>query len=276
MVKGTEFWFKEYHSENSGIFFRIDKILFAKDTPFQRVEVVDTPEWGRVLLLNGLVMLTERDEFIYHEMLVHPAMVLHENPLNILIVGGGDGGSVREVLKYNVVDVTLVEIDKEVVNASKEYLPFVSSGYRDPRVKTVFEDGFEFLKKCDDLYDLIIVDSTDPVGPAKSLFEEEFYHLTKRRLKEGGILSLQSESPIFHIDIMVKISNRLKKFYNDVFFYTAPIPTYPGGLWSFAIASDNLNPEEIKRNPPEGLKYYNREIHLSSFKLPNFIKDELS
>ena len=275
MVKIPEFWFKEYHSENSGIFFRINRILFTKKTPYQRIDIVDTPEWGRVLLLNGRVMLTERDEFIYHEMLVHPPMVLHKKPSKILIIGGGDGGSLREVLKYDVSEVTLVELDEEVVKASKEYLPFVSLGYADPRVKTIIRDGLEFLKNSSESFDVIIIDSPDPIGPAKSLYEREFYEFANERLNEDGIISLQSESPIFHLETMVEINNKLKRIFNSVYFYIAPVPTYPGGFWSFAIASINMNHREIKRDPPPGLKYYNRKIHFYLFSLPNFLKNEL-
>ncbi len=271
-----EFWFKEYHSPDHGLFFRISRVIFQKKSEFQQIDIVESPAFGKVLLLDGLVMTTDLDEFVYHEMLVHPAMTLHPEPADILVIGGGDGGTVREILKYPVVkSITVCEIDREVVEASLRYLPHLSSGFNDPKVRLLFEDGLEFAREAPaGSFDIIFVDSSDPVGPAAVLYSEESIKNFKRILKDGGIAVLQSESPFTRLDIIKDLFNKLKKYFTHVTPYLAPMPGYPDGTWSFLMASDREF-EKPARECPEGLKYFNSSIREASTVLPNFIKSAL-
>ncbi len=272
-----EFWFKEYHSRHHGLFFRIAKILFQKKSRFQQIDIVESPVFGKVLLLDGLVMTTELDEFVYHEMLVHPAMILHPEPRQILIIGGGDGGTAREVIKYNEVRrVVLCEIDEEVVKASREFLPELSKSFDDPRIELKFLDGVEFVKETKEpQFDLVFVDSSDPIGPATVLYSEEFIKNLRRTLKNGGITVFQSESPFTRLDIIKDLFDKLKHSFKFVKPYLAPIPGYPDGTWSFLFASDTDYRDKVRKSPA-GLKYFNEEILKASFALPNFIKEKLN
>ena len=271
-----EFWFKEYHTEHNGIFFRIERILFQKKTPFQQIDIVESPVFGKVLLLDGLVMTTELDEFVYHEMLVHPAMVLHPSPKRVLVIGGGDGGTVRELIKYQEVEeIIQSEIDREVVEAARKYLPELSSGFDDPRVKIFFEDGVKFVKESDaSVFDLIFVDSSDPVGPAAVLYGDEFIESVHRALRPDGIVVFQSESPFTRLDIIKSLFDGLAKKFKVVKPYLAPMPGYPDGTWSFLMAM-NENHDKPVRELPSGLKYVNEDILKSAFALPNFVKNRL-
>jgi len=271
-----EFWFKEYHSKHHGLFFRIEKILFQKKSRYQQIDIVESPIFGKVLLLDGLVMTTELDEFVYHEMLVHPAMTFHPSPQQVLIIGGGDGGTAREVLKYDDVrHLVLCEIDEDVVTAARKYLPELSKSFDDPRMELKFMDGVVFVKETPESYfDVIFVDSSDPVGPATVLYSEEFILNLNRILKNGGIAVFQSESPFTRLDIIKDLFEKLKLTFKYVKPYLASIPGYPDGTWSFLLASD-VNYSDMIRNHPEELKYFNEEILKASFALPNFIKEKL-
>ncbi len=275
-----ELWYTEKHTPAAGITLKCKRTLFSTTTRYQRIDVLETEEYGRMLLLDGLVMTTERDEFIYHEMLVHPAMHLHERAEEILVIGGGDGGAVRELLRYSFVKkVLLCEIDKQVVETSKKFFPDISCGLGDERVEIVFEDGSKILKDTERKFDIIIVDSTDPIGAAKGLFTETFYNTCNRALKEGGILCAQSESPIYHLPTMREMKEAiLCAGFSFTRFYTAPIPTYPGGYWSWVVAGNGaFEIEKIKRRllSEEGyaeLKYFNPGLGAASFTLPNFLE----
>lgn len=272
-----EFWFKEYHSQHHGLFFRIERILFQKKSRYQQIDIVESPVFGKVLLLDGLVMTTELDEFVYHEMLVHPAMTLYPQPERVLIIGGGDGGTAREVLKYDEVqNVILCEIDEDVVKAARKYLPELSKSFDDPRIEIKFMDGVEFVKETQEAYfDLIFVDSSDPIGPATVLYSEEFIKNLKRTLKNGGIAVFQSESPFTRLDIIKDLFDKLKLSFKFVKPYLASIPGYPDGTWSFLFAS-YVDYREMVRKFPEGLRYFNEDVFKASFALPNFIKEKLN
>ncbi len=276
--------YNEFYHKNTGLTVGVNKILFSEQSAYQLVEVFETDTWGNLMTIDGMVMLSEKDEFVYHEMLVQTAMFAHPNPENVLIIGGGDGGSAREALKHSSVkQVDMVEIDETVIHAAKKYLPDVGA-WTDSRLNVLVEDGIAFLKDKFNAYDVIIIDGSDPVGPAEGLFEKSFIELCHNALKEDGILTAQTESPWvkeYHPSIK-QIFDALNDVYAHSAMYLAYIPLYPAGMWSFAFASKNISPtsEAIlsRLNSDndriiEKLKYYNKEIHQSSFALPNFVAD---
>ncbi len=278
-----ELWFTEKHTTGAGLVLKCKKTVYSAQSPFQQIDVLETEEFGRMLLLDGLVMTTERDEFIYHEMLVHPPMHIHGNARNVLVVGGGDGGAVRELLRYPCIEhVTLCEIDKEVVETAKRFFPTLSYKLEDPKVEIVYQDGSTLLKKSKNCFDLIVIDSTDPIGAAKTLFTREFYSACKKALVNKGIVCAQSESPIYHIEIIKDMISNIKAAqFDSVRPYTAPIPTYPGGFWSWMVAcisghcSDNEIPSTLPADQYAKLKYFNLDILKAAFCLPNFLKRAL-
>ena len=270
------FSFAEFHGSGTGLFFSIKKVLFSEKSTFQEIQILETEEYGRMLILDGAVQTTERDEFIYHEMLVHVPMLSHPDPRKILVIGGGDGGCVREILKHKSVEkLTMVEIDKLVVDCSKKYLPGISSKLNHPKLDLCIEDAVEFVKGRSSNFDVIIVDSTDPVGFASPLTTESFFRSAKKILKENGIYAAQTQGPFFESKSMSVISKRLKKIFPLTSFYLANTPTYPGGIWSFALSYKNskndfkITPRILKR---KDLKYYSQEIHNASFALPPYVK----
>ncbi len=266
---------REYHTQSTGIFFKIENLLYRHDSPHQKIEVFENEYFGNVLLLDGLVQTTERDEFFYHEMLVHPALVVHPSPQDLLIIGGGDGGAIKETLRYTIKNVCLVEIDPHVIEVSKKYFPWLSPCLKDQRTELVIADGREFIEKTDRKFDIILIDSSDPVGPSASLHQKRFYKKLKNCLKNEGIVVAQVGSPLYHLDLIKEKSTSLKELYKIVSFFVSPVPTYPGGSWCFVYLSDNVHSLRIKREPPSGLDYFNLEIHRSAFSLPNFLKEKL-
>lgn len=268
-----ELYFTEFHDRGAGIVFRIKRELFSARSEYQEIKIFDTDTFGRLLVLDGLVMLTERDEFVYHEMLAHPAFYFKDKAEKVGVIGGGDGGTIREILKYpDVKEAYLVEIDRMVVEASKEYLPFTASSLDDTRVKIFFEDGIKFLNERKESFDLLFIDSSDPVGPAKALYSMNFYESIKKNLKDDGIVVFQSESPWYHLDIIKEQIEKLSKLFRHVRLYLASIPTYPGGFWSFTIAT-SAELEGKRDYIPEGLRYYNKSIRDNLFWLPEFVKN---
>jgi spermidine synthase len=263
---------KEFHTPSSGIFLLAARKILSERTPYQKMEVYETDSFGRVLLLDGLVQTTERDEFFYHEMLVHPAMMAHPKPLEILIIGGGDGGALREVFRYPVKKATLVEIDAAVIAAAKSYFPTLAASFRDQRAEILITDGNRFVRESGSRYDVILVDSSDPVGPSAVLHQRDFYSRLRERLKPGGVIAAQAGSPLFHLDHLKTKSGFLKKLFKYSPYYFGPAPTYPGGYWCYAFLSDSVDPlRTLRREPPEGLKYYNHKIHAAAFSLPEFM-----
>lgn len=281
-----ESWFFENQTGNFGIKVRIKSILHHEYSDFQEISVYDTEEFGRMLVLDEAVMFTDKNEFVYHEMLGLVPVFAHKNPERILIIGGGDGGVVRECLKNPFVKhIDLVEIDRKVVDVSMEFFPSIACRLKDEKVTVMAEDGIKYLKNVegDNKYDVILIDSTDPVGPAEGLFTREFYESGKSALKEGGIFVAQTESPFFK----EKLISDINKIYRDIYpvtcLYYAMIPVYPSGLWSFTAGSKLYDPRTVNSvydgfdfsSEKMGLKYYSPEVHASSFILPNFIKEIL-
>lgn len=244
---------------------RVIDVLHFERSNYQEIAVVETENYGKALVLNGALQLTERDEFFYHEMLVHVPMFTHPDPKRVLVIGGGDGGSVREILKHRgVEEVVMVEIDKRVVEICREYFPKVSSGLEDKRVKLLFEDGVRFVEESDEKFDVVIVDSTDPYDFAEKLFSKEFFSAVFRILGDDGVCSSQTESPY----IMRNLIRSVKRYLEEVFLhsaiYWAVVPTYPGGLWTFSLGSKRIDPLNFRRSPKLNTRLYTPEVHLAS------------
>ena len=285
-----ETWFFEDQTGNFGIKVRIKSVLFHEFSDFQEIAVYDTYEFGRMLVLDKAVMFTDANEFVYHEMLPLVPLFSHAGPERILIIGGGDGGAVRECLKNPFVKhIDLVDIDEKVIDVSREFFPGITCGLGDERVRVLAEDGIEFIKRVNssasesEKYDIILIDSTDPVGPAEGLFRRDFYEAASGSLKDGGMFAAQTESPFFNKKLIKDVGKIIKEIYAKSALYCAAIPVYPSGLWSFTAGSKKYDPKVINESYKDfdfarlesGLKYYSREIHASSFVLPNFIKEIL-
>lgn len=268
-------WFEETH-ENIALRFRLKRRLFNQQSDFQKVEVVETQEHGMLLAHDGMIMVTERDEFVYHDMISHVPLYVHPEPKNVLVIGGGDGGTVREVLKHPSVEtVTMVEIDGLVVEASKKYIPQTSSELTDPRVTLHIADGVEFMKKSTETYDVILVDSSEPIGPATPLFNIRFYEDVAKRLSDNGIVVSQGESPYYDMKMQKVLVEILAQVFPKVHIYNYCNMSYPSGLWSFTFASKGLCP--LKDFNPERVtqahQYYSPELHWGAFQLPQFMKE---
>jgi len=270
-----ELWFTEKQTENHGITTKITDTVYSEKTEFQQLDIVTTKQFGRMLLLDGMVMTTDVDEFVYHEMITHVALNTHPCPKKVLVVGGGDGGAIREIVKHSAVEkAVLAEIDRSVIEASKKYFPQISSALTgNPRVDVQVIDGIKHIHDHKNEYDVIMVDSTDPVGPAVGLFEKGFYQGIYDALKPDGIMVAQTESPWFTRDLIKRVFKDLKSIFPITRLYTCSIPTYPSGLWSFTIASKKYDPLEVDPAKIKELdtKYYNADVHFAAFKLPNFV-----
>jgi spermidine synthase len=279
-----ESWIKDFATPYYAPSYKIKDVLYEKQSEYQNIKIAESHQFGKMLLLDDIVQLTEIDEFIYHEMLVHLPLLTHPNPLSIYIVGGGDGCTLRETLKHPIEKVTMVELDKEVVSACQKYLNVSKDSFTDKRVNLVFEEASMNLQNSKEPYDIILVDSTDPIGEAVKLFTPQFYHTASQYLNDNGLIATQSGSIIFQPNMLQMIVNNMKTVFPIVQVYTAIIPTYPGIYWSFTIGSKSLKADEIKIEELEkrinerrlDFKYYNPKIHQSSFILPEFVKDIIS
>lgn len=273
-----EVWFTEHDNNNFQFSIKIKDTLFSGRSQYQKVDVLETVRFGRMLVLDDRVMLTEFDEFVYHEMITHVPLFAHPNPRKALVIGGGDGGTVREIVKHPTIEhVDMVEIDGVVVEKSREFLPFTACGMDDPKVTVRIEDGIKFVQGKSNEYDVIIVDSTDPIGPAVGLFSQEFYTAILNALTEDGIMVAQTESPLIHQKMVPDIYGELRKVFPSVSMFLASNISYIGFLWSFAFATrgrDHLQYFDEKRvaTLESDLKYYNRDIHRAAFMLPTFAR----
>lgn len=279
-----ELWYTEQHTDNVRFSIKVDKPLYTGRSEFQRIDVFNSKEFGNVFTLDGLMMVTEKDEFIYHDMIVHVPMATNPKIKNVLVIGAGDGGTVRELTRYSSLEhIDMVEIDKMVVDVCREYLPQTACKLDDPRVQLYFEDGLKFVRSKENAYDLIVVDSTDPFGPGEGLFTREFYGNCFKALKEDGILVNQHESPYYpeYAKSMQRAHKRIQEFFPVCRVYQAHIPTYPSGHWLFGFASKTYDPltdidEQAWNDLGLKTKYYNTEIHKGCFALPNYVKDLLA
>ena len=267
---------REYQTATSGVFFKVRKVLYDRRSGFQRIEIIENREYGRVLFLDGLLQTTEKDEFYYHEMLVHPAMACHPNPRKVLIIGGGDGGALREVLRHPVERAWMVEIDGMVIDACREHFGWLEPSLASGRAELVVGDGNVFVRETKEKFDVILVDSSDPVGPSTVLHEEGFYRKLATKLRPGGIIAAQAGSLALHQEQHAVKNRFLKGLFKHARFYLGPTPTYPVGTWCYTFLSDAIDPTAKRAlRVPEGLKYFNPDVHRAAFALPNFLKAKL-
>lgn len=270
-------------NESIGFYVKANRQIGEWQTKYQKIAIYDTPQYGKIFRLDDFNMTSEREEFVYHENLVHPALTAHPEPRKILIIGGGDGGSSEEALKHpSVEQITLVEIDDEVIRIAKEHFQTVHKGaFDDPRLKVIIDDGIKFVRKTDEKFDLIVLDLNDPVGPATALYSSEFFQLCKKALAPGGALTLHIGSPTAHPERVTELTRRLNGIFSIVRPYLMYIPLY-GAQWAMGVCSEQLDPKaftadeigtRIKTRCLKQLQFYNGETHLSVFALPNFVRE---
>jgi spermidine synthase len=278
-----ELWFSEFHAPDVKHSIRINRHLYSQKSNYQQIDIFDTPEFGRVLTLDGNVMLTERDEFIYDEMITHVPMSVHPDIRDILVIGAGDGGVVKELTRYsNIEKIDLVEMDPQVIEACRIYLPENACRLDDARVHIYYDNALRFIRKCHSAYDLIIVDSTDPFGPSEGYFTREFYGICYNALRDDGIMVNQQGSPFYKQDAeaMQRSHQRIVNTFPISRVYQAHIPTYAAGYWLFGFASkkfhplDDFNAEKWNKLNLE-TKYYTTRLHIGSFYLPAFLEKML-
>lgn len=279
-----ELWYTENHTNYVNFSMKVKEYLYSAQSTFQKIDIFDTFEFGKVFTLDGLVMITEKDEFVYHDMITHVPLAVNPDIKRVLVIGGGDGGTVRELTKYPTIEkIDMVEIDEMVVRACQKFIPLTAAKLEDPRVTLYFEDGVKFVEDKKNCYDLILVDSTDPIGPGEGLFTKAFYQNCYEALTEDGILINQNESPFYERDIIEMCRSTKKR--NELFpiseVYQMNIPTYPSGIWLFGFASKKKHPvRDLNKEKWESLqiktRYYNPELHVGSFALPNYIKELLA
>ncbi|KAJ3175847.1 hypothetical protein HDU87_005675 [Geranomyces variabilis] len=283
----TNGWFKETETlwPGQAMTLQVTEILHQEKSKFQDVLVFQSANHGNVLVLDGVIQATERDEFAYQEMIAHLPLNAHPNPRKVLVIGGGDGGVLREIVKHDCVEeVTLVEIDEAVVKAAKKFLPAMAVGFQHPKVKLHIGDGFEYLKNNESSYDVIITDSSDPVGPAESLFGETFYGLMRKALLPEGIICTQGECPWLHLSIIKDVLEHSRKVFPVVDYAWASVPTYPCGMMGFVLCCNTPGRNmrvPTRRFPPAfeaggKLRYYNADVHQAAFVLPQFAKAALA
>ena len=277
-------WFTEAWTDNVRFSLKVKETLCETTTRYQKLAIYESYEVGRFFALDDVIMLTEKDEFIYHEMMIHVPMSVNPRIKKVLVIGGGDGGSVRELTRYPRIEaIEMVEIDEAVVRACQKYLPFTAGKLDDGRVRLIFGDGLAYVKESRDCYDLIVVDSTDPIGPGEGLFTKEFYQNCFRLLGDDGILVNQHESPYFanNQKQMQRAHAKLKAIFPFATVYQAFIPTYPSGHWLFGFASKLLHPLDDHQPGRLGAlgittRYYNDAIHKAAFVLPNYVQELLN
>jgi len=274
-------WYEETF-QGTRLSLEATETLYSGKSEFQKIEIFETKAYGRALALDDVFMTSVKDEFMYHEMLTHPAMLTAKDPKRVLVIGGGDGGTVREVLRYpGVESCVMIEIDEGVVNACKEYLPMIGSAWDDPRLDLRFADGIDYVKNSDEpKYDVILLDGTDPVGPGEVLFAQEFFAACKRMLKDDGILAMQSETPILMQQVFFETQGKLRELFGQVHPYFGPVPLYASGIWSWTWASNgegHLDLDHSRAAPIiNGCRYYNDAIHQAAFAQPNYVRRGLA
>ncbi|HAG22996.1 MAG: Spermidine synthase [Synergistales bacterium 53_16] len=272
----ADLWMTEYQTPNLRLGLRTRSVLRNLQTPYQHLLVVDTEQYGKVLALDGAIQVTEKDEFTYHEMITHVALCSHPKPVEVLVIGGGDGGSIREILKHQSVKrAVLVDIDEEVIKASRDFFPSLSCSLDDPRVEVRPMDALEYIKNQKGRFDVIIVDSTDPVDFAEGLFKEPFYRDVHGALRDDGMVVAQTESPFAEPILLRNSVSEMKKVFPVVKVFWGAMPTYPTGMWTYTIGSKLHDPRLPLREKPKGTRYYTDEIHRAAFVLPAFLEELL-
>lgn len=271
-----DMWLKEGQISNAAMTYKVKETLSKKSTPFQELCILDTEAFGRMLLLDGIVQTTINDEYVYHEMIAHIPLFTHPNPKKVLVVGGGDGGSIREILKHPSVEkAVLCEIDGVVIEECKKYLPEISCALDDPRCEIFVGDGIKYVHEHKNEFDVVIVDSTDPFGAAEGLFGGSFYKEISECLTEDGIFIAQTETPFYLPEVVKRVFNDAKAVFPVTKLFMAAIPTYPSGYWSFTIGSKKHDPENVNLEGKIAIesKYYTKKLHKACFTLPKFVED---
>lgn len=271
-----DMWLKEMQIEGAAMTYKVKETLVRKKTKYQDLAIVDTESFGRMLVLDGIVQTTINDEYVYHEMITHIPLFTHPNPRNVLVVGGGDGGAIREILRHPSVErAVLCEIDEDVIKECKKYLPEISCALDDERCQIFIGDGIKYVQEHKNEFDVIIVDSTDPFNMAEGLFGGNFYKDIYGALTDDGMFVAQTETPVFLPEVVKKVYNDAKAIFPVTKLFMAAIPTYPGGYWSFTIGSKKYDPSKVDASkiPPMDTKYYTPELHNACFVLPRFVKD---
>ncbi|MEW5923688.1 MAG: polyamine aminopropyltransferase [Candidatus Zixiibacteriota bacterium] len=272
-------WFSELHQGKSGLTVKIKGLVESTQSKFQRIDILDTEDFGKMLVLYGSIMVADKDLNSYNEMLTHVPIFTHPRPDNVLIIGGGDGGALTNVLKHpEVKKATMCEIDKMVVEISRKHFPKLAPGFKDKRARLVFQDGKDFINNSKEKYDIILLDLSDPVGPAADLFQKKFHQKVHDCLNSDGIMIAQSESPYYNPATVKQMYKNLREIFPIVRMYTAHVPIYPSAYWSFAFCSRRYDPiDDFDANRYKKLRlknnYYNAEVHLGSFLLPEYVKN---
>lgn len=278
-----EFWYSDKHTKDVKLSMKVKKQIISHESMYQRIDILETYEYGRVLVLDGELMITEKDEFIYHEMISHVSMAVHPNVKDVLVIGAGDGGTIRELCKYSTIErIDMVEVDRDLVDICKEHFPKTACKLNDERVHIYHEEGLRFVRSHHEEYDLIIVDCADPFGPAEGLFTREFYGNCYKAMREDGILINQHESPFYseHSQSVQRAHKHITAVFPMSTVYQCHIPSYPSGHWLFGFASKKYDPirdlreEEWNRLGIE-TRYYNTDLHKGCFYLPNYVKELL-
>ena len=273
-------WITEEQTPHLHLSTEVDEVLYSGKSQFQKIEVAHSLQYGNMLVLDGVFQTSEKEEWVYHEMMAHVPLFLHPNPKRVLIIGGGDGGVARECVRHECVEsVTMVEIDGKVVELAKEYLPTISKAMREnnPKLTVTVGDGLAHVAEKEDYYDLIIVDCSDPIGPGEGLFQEPFYKNVYKALKEDGLFVQQTESPFLHQALIHDVFDIVKSIFPIARLYTAFIPLYPAGMHCFTMGSKKYDPLTWTPNRQRTFetKYYNEKIQTAAFALPNFTKELL-
>jgi len=278
-----DLWFSEYHTPDVRLSLRVSAQLHQEQSEYQQISVYLSPEFGRILTLDGVLMLTERDEFIYHEMITHVPMAVNPDIRSVLVFGAADGGVARELCKYGTIEcIDIVEIDRRLVEVSKEFMPHTAVSFSDPRVHLYYSDGLKYIRHNSDVYDLVIVDSNDPSGPGEVLFTKEFYGGCHSALSANGILVSQYDDPFYQADqtLLRRAHTRCGSVFPVNKVYQAHIPTYPTGHWLFGFGSNGLHPvHDLQADTWNALhiqtRYYNTNLHRGAFALPNYVEEAL-
>lgn len=275
-------WYSELHNGQSGLTLRIDKIHESTTSEFQRIEVIENKDFGKMLVLYGSLMVCDNDNNAYNETIAHTPLFVHPKPKDVLIIGGGDCGALTEAVKHpDVENITMCEIDRKVVEVSKKHFPYLTEGLNDKRTNLIFEDGKKFIEGSDKKYDVITLDLSDPIGPAADLFQKTFHQRVYDQLNDDGIMIAQTESPLYNKETVQMLFGNLSDIFPIAKLFTCFMPIYPSGLWSFAFCSKKYDPVKDFRNDKYDslqlkTRYYNNESHLASFMHPQFIKDLLN
>lgn len=275
-------WITDMGGPGFAHIYRVDAVLHDSRSPYQRVRVVQNSDFGRMLVLDDAVQTTEGDDFIYHELLAHVPLCVHPAPRRVLIIGGGDGGLLREALRHPIEHATMVELDRTVVDVTRRLIPSIpGAAFDDPRARLVIDDGVRFARGPGETFDVALVDSTDPKGPSLGLFSSEFYGDLARRLGPAGVLAAQSGSPLYQQDVVAMVRRHLRPHFAWVRTYLGTVPTYPGVLWSFTIGSQTRDPATVGADEVAArltgitTRYYTTTRHAALFDLPPFVRDAL-